>query len=291
MLSAGLALVCILVGTVWLWLKPRFSYWRRKGVKEWEATSIFGHYRNVVALRGNEVDECYKKLGDVKFGGYYFLWKPLLMVKDEDLIKKITVKDFDHFTDHPPFLDVNNDTDAVLRSLFFLNGAEWKTKRAAMSHFFTPRRLKILPGSVEKLCTDLFPKFDRLAESKEDFEIENQTAEISMNIITTTFIGVDVKDQTFFRSAVKLFSEPGMANVYKFILYNVHHAVHKILRLTTLDKEIHPIFADLVDKVITKRLEQNIAAEDLFDYLIKCKNGEIKQFEGKRNIAYCTQLL
>lgn len=35
--------------------------------------------------------------------------EPVLMVRDKDLIKKITVKDFDHFVDRMKFVDENSD--------------------------------------------------------------------------------------------------------------------------------------------------------------------------------------
>lgn len=38
------------------------------------------------------------------FLGTYQLLKPVLMLRDPDLIKQITVRDFEHFTDHRIFL-------------------------------------------------------------------------------------------------------------------------------------------------------------------------------------------
>lgn len=41
-------------------------------------------------------------------GAYQFL-RPALMIKDPELIKQITVKDFDHFTDHSNFIEPEAD--------------------------------------------------------------------------------------------------------------------------------------------------------------------------------------
>lgn len=46
---------------------------------------------------------------------------PTLLLRDPDLIKQITVRDFDHFTDHKSFLAAINDP-IVRRNLFTLTG-------------------------------------------------------------------------------------------------------------------------------------------------------------------------
>lgn len=54
--------------------------------------------------------------------GFYQFRKPLIMVKDPDLLKTIMVKDFDHFTDRNPL--GTSDPEAVLlgKDLISLRG-------------------------------------------------------------------------------------------------------------------------------------------------------------------------
>lgn len=60
-------------------------------------------------------------------------------VRDLDLVKQVMVKDFDHFVDHRPFVD----TDPLFsKSLFFLNGQEWKDMRTVLSPTFTSGKIK-----------------------------------------------------------------------------------------------------------------------------------------------------
>lgn len=44
-----------------------------------------------------------------RFFGQYQVTKPLVVVKDIELIKKITIKDFEHFLDHSIFIKQDND--------------------------------------------------------------------------------------------------------------------------------------------------------------------------------------
>lgn len=56
-----------------------------------------------------------------RYVGFYQLARPALMIKDPELIKELTVKDFDHFTDHWSFTDP--DVDRLWASnLFALKG-------------------------------------------------------------------------------------------------------------------------------------------------------------------------
>lgn len=58
----------------------------------------------------------------VRFYGAFQLMKPLLQVRDIELIKKITVKDFEHFLDHNTF--IKEEYDPLFgRNLFSLKGS------------------------------------------------------------------------------------------------------------------------------------------------------------------------
>jgi cytochrome P450 family 9 len=45
------------------------------------------------------VSDIYNRLKGHKYGGLYQLMNPLLLLRDPELIKSVTVKDFEHFLD------------------------------------------------------------------------------------------------------------------------------------------------------------------------------------------------
>lgn len=74
------------------------------------------------------------------FGSYQFL-TPSLFVRDLELIKKITVKDFDHFTDHLNF--VNSKSEPIVNNnLFLLKGDQWRDMRSTLSPSFTSSKMR-----------------------------------------------------------------------------------------------------------------------------------------------------
>jgi cytochrome P450 family 9 len=63
----------------------------------------------------------YRELKGYPYGGTFNFMQPVIILRDPDLIKTITVKDFDHFTDHRSF--INEGTEPLWgKSLFCLSG-------------------------------------------------------------------------------------------------------------------------------------------------------------------------
>lgn len=54
--------------------------------------------------------------------GLYLFLQPTLMIRDLDLIKQITVKDFDHFTDHRIFTEEEDSSSNWGSNIFSLKG-------------------------------------------------------------------------------------------------------------------------------------------------------------------------
>lgn len=59
--------------------------------------------------------------------GFFNFMQPGYIVTDADLIKRITIKDFDHFVNHDQNFD---DVDKVFsKSLFSLHNQQWREMR------------------------------------------------------------------------------------------------------------------------------------------------------------------
>jgi hypothetical protein len=66
-------------------------------------------------------DYNFRKLDGYKYGGLFKFSKPLLMLRDPDLIKNVLVRDFTSFHDND--IKINMDTDPMFgRNPFVLRG-------------------------------------------------------------------------------------------------------------------------------------------------------------------------
>lgn len=59
--------------------------------------------------------------------GIYQFTSPIYLIRDPKLVKRICVKDFDHFTDHRPFIDEKCDK-LLGKALSVLRGQKWRGK-------------------------------------------------------------------------------------------------------------------------------------------------------------------
>jgi hypothetical protein len=67
----------------------------------------------------------YNKLKSHPYGGFYMFNLPIFIINDPELIKTITVKDFEYFTDHRSFFPENSGPDSVWnKGLFTLKGKD-----------------------------------------------------------------------------------------------------------------------------------------------------------------------
>jgi hypothetical protein len=69
------------------------------------------------------ISNIYNRLKGYKYGGVYQLMNPILLLRDPEVIKMVTVKDFEHFLDRQ-FLIIEEFERLFGKALFFLQGEQ-----------------------------------------------------------------------------------------------------------------------------------------------------------------------
>ncbi|KAB0794243.1 hypothetical protein PPYR_13863 [Photinus pyralis] len=105
-----------------------------------------------------------------RFAGMYQLARPVLAIRDPELIKQITVKDFDHFIDHSQF--VPEECEPLWgKNLFSLKGERWKEMRATLSPSFTSSKMKAMFNIMSE-CAERFVNHFRVEGSEDTVTVE-----------------------------------------------------------------------------------------------------------------------
>ncbi|KAJ8916088.1 hypothetical protein NQ315_004454 [Exocentrus adspersus] len=92
-------------------VKP-LHYWTDRGVQQGNPKLIFGDSWDSIRGKENIMEmfiRFYNQCPGTRYSGIYQFFMPTLLIRDPDLIKQITVKDFDHFTDHRSLVPEDGD--------------------------------------------------------------------------------------------------------------------------------------------------------------------------------------
>lgn len=95
--------VSIGIFTIFYWLlRRKYSYWHRRGFKtQPEYGYTFGHFKKMLIDKMTFADflnHLYTSTSE-PFIGIYGILRPILLVREPELIQSILIRDFSHFTD------------------------------------------------------------------------------------------------------------------------------------------------------------------------------------------------
>lgn len=78
------------------------------------------------------------------FAGIFLMRTPQLLAIEPEFIKNVMITNFKNFHENDFFDVVDKETDSIFgRNPFFLQGEEWKEKRAEITPAFTPSRVSL----------------------------------------------------------------------------------------------------------------------------------------------------
>ena len=111
------------------YLFRKLNFFKRHGIIHIASIPILGAMVSIIFRRMSFVDftkKIYNLNRDAKYIGFYATTKPVLMLRDPEVIKAVIVKNFNSFTNNSIFVDVN---DYVLsQNLFGLQNIKWRQK-------------------------------------------------------------------------------------------------------------------------------------------------------------------
>jgi len=194
--------IAITVATLYFYITRNYNFWPSRGVPGPPGGTYLGNTMIEVDLK------LYRELGGKRYCGWIEMGRPALHVGDPDLIRDITIKDFEHFADRRHF----TLSDDFRHMLTVLNGPKWKATRAVMSPSFSASKLK----GMHQLCLDNAAKLveylrEEMAQ-KDEVEMKNSFGRFTMDNIAACAFGVDcnsfVDPNTEFAKQATVFFKP-----------------------------------------------------------------------------------
>jgi hypothetical protein len=94
-----LAVAVVLITSVWYYCVYKYSFWVKKGVKFMKPTLPFGNMGDAILLHKSSAEmmkKLYDQFPEEPYVGIYQFLRPLLLIRDPELIKQVMVKDFSY---------------------------------------------------------------------------------------------------------------------------------------------------------------------------------------------------
>ena len=157
-------------------------------------------------------------------------------MKDPELIKQITVKDFDHFVDHQPFIP--EDSDPLWSSnLLALTGKRWREMRATLSPAFTSSKMKYMFSLISQSGEQFVNYFLKKNEDVITVEMKDIFTRFANDVIANTALGVQCDSlvepkNEFFVMGKKATDFSGFWKNLKFMLFFIAPKLSDVCFLT-----------------------------------------------------------
>ncbi|XP_059613759.1 probable cytochrome P450 28a5 [Phlebotomus argentipes] len=298
-----LEILCVLVSGVvclYFYFKRNHKHWVKRGIPGPKAAFIVGNLPSIFTQKRSPVYDMeeiyYKWKKEANLAGFFNMMQPQILLLKPELVKMVTVKNFQNFHDND-FADMfNKDSDPVFtKTIFMLKGAEWKERRAELAPAFTDNRVQqfvcfkcpsidILPLClfqmksmfllIEEISKRLVQHLDKVVQSSGSpvvLEARTLVTKFSVDVVGNCIFRVDggaFKDDN--SEMMKIGEElmnPSGSFLISFLLIQLFPVLKGILRPRLIKSVVVEYLKKLIREVTQKRQENPTDGKDFMSFM------------------------
>ncbi|CAD0254266.1 unnamed protein product [Spodoptera exigua] len=284
--------LAVLVTAILLYFRKLYSTFSRHGIKHIKPVPIFGNMAKIILRTEHLNDELlklYNEFPDERFVGRYDFNKEVILARDLELIKNITVKDFEHFIDHR--FVFGSSESFFSRNLLSLRGQEWKDMRSTLSPAFTSSKIRLMVPFMVEVGDQMMRSLHKLIrESKSgsvDIECKDLTTRYANDVIASCAFGLKIdshndKNNSFYALGKETSTLTFHKVLSSFVLVAAP-AVGELFKLDILSESSKKAFKSLVLDTMENRELNNIVRPDMIHLLMEAKKGKLTHEDIKSN--------
>lgn len=274
----------------------RQNYWKDRNIPHITAP-IWGHVLKATALKENAADTLnnlynHKEAQGHKFVGINIFYKPAILVRDPELVKRVLVKDFNYFTNRHVGSDPEIDPIGA-NNLFQIDNPKWKILRSKLSPVFTSGKMKQMFYMVDKVGNDLNEVIGaRVKGNAAELSIRTLFSMFTVDAISLVAFGTEAnclknpERSEFLKNAQKAFAVTYLDKLSGTLIFFLQ-SVLKQLRMKTFNEDFGRFLTKLFHEVTDERIKSGGVRNDLIDALIHIKDAE----KGDKNTIMTDDIL
>ncbi|XP_017776423.1 PREDICTED: cytochrome P450 9e2-like [Nicrophorus vespilloides] len=271
---------------LYLYNYKKLNYWTNKGVKQKKTFLLYELYKMFFMKKSfvELLQDTYNEFPDSRYSGSFQLYSPLLVLKDSELIKQITVKDFEHFTDH-----INLVPEGIeplwTSNLFALKGDKWRDMRATLSPAFTSSKMRAMFALMSDCAQEVAKYFENHQGESKSIELRDLFTRYTNDVIATCAFGVQCnsikqRNNEFYLMGNLATDFTGIWKITKLLIYMMLPKLSKILGFSFFEKSVSIFFRRIIKDTIKMREENNVTRPDMIHLLMDARKGQLNYDEN-----------
>ncbi|KAM7309487.1 hypothetical protein ISCGN_013118 [Ixodes scapularis] len=175
--------------TVYRLCKAKMTFFKDLGIPGPKSHPIYGNLPELFEIGVLKATEGWaSKYGDIV--GYFDGFRPVMIVRDTQLLKQIFIRNFDSFNARLLLVELTSVKSVNNEKMSRLSGDKWRKMRALTSPAFKSSMLKRAFPIIEK-CTDEFLEImeEKVTPEQECVQIDQPFFRLSMEILLRYNVG------------------------------------------------------------------------------------------------------
>ncbi|XP_065080305.1 probable cytochrome P450 9f2 isoform X2 [Ochlerotatus camptorhynchus] len=228
----------------------------------------------------------YDKYSGVKVFGLFDMTTKMFVIRDPELIKKITVKDFEYFINRRSSFGENKDNDngiLLSNTLVMLNDQRWRDMRAIFSPAFTGSKMRAMFELIAKYSDVMVRVLKEQASETGymDYDMKDCLSRVANDIVATCAFGLQVeslesRENEFYMMGKQLMNFNRITVMIRMIAFGLLPGLMAKLGFDIIDAEHSRYFTKIIMDAVRTREIQGIVRPDMIHLLMQARKGVLR---------------
>ncbi|XP_055696953.1 probable cytochrome P450 9f2 [Phlebotomus papatasi] len=260
------------------------NFFKEKGIKFIKPKFIVGNSDNLFTRKQTSAEffvNIYNYYPNEKLVGLFGFRQPMLLVRDPELLKQLTVKEFDHFVNHRDIMPTEGEP-LFAKSLILLRGEEWREMRATLSPAFTGSKMRLMFELVSECGKQManFVMKETEAKGIQTYEMKDFFSRTGNDIIATCAFGIQVnslkdRENVFFLKGRDMTNFMKFSTFIKFIIFMTIPKLLLLFGIKIISESVTGYFKKVILDSMDYREKNHIVRPDMINLLMEAKKGKL----------------
>ncbi|XP_051170741.1 cytochrome P450 9e2-like [Leptopilina boulardi] len=257
----------------------KLNIFQNHGIPYKSPMPIFGNQTPVIFRKiymGHLIEKLYNENSKAKYFGLFDFMNPVIVLRDMELIKTVTVKNFENFPNHKIFFDESWEP-LFSKNLFALQNEKWHNVRTLLSPAFTSSKMKIMYKLISECAINFAEFLSNDKKAREMIEMKSAFTRYTNDVIATCAFGISVDSMKNPNNEFYLMGKEATDPVkvaLKFFFLRSFPIIMKFFNIRLISNAIDRFFTEIIRSTIKTRDNNGITRPDMLQLMMDSRGKE-----------------